>query len=140
MGRQYTNAFPILREIGVPATIFLASRFIGGTRRLWQERLWYVLQCVSETQLQSFAREWRAGTESKLAPVNLDFAKWRSFQIRCRRLHRPGRFKKRHVAAAANFHGRFCAWPRQRLLPKQCGCLSRSKGCSARVHREVRVS
>jgi peptidoglycan/xylan/chitin deacetylase (PgdA/CDA1 family) len=78
---NYTNAFPILREIGVPATIFLASRFIGGTRRLWQERLWYVLQCVSETQLQSFAREWRAGTEIKLAPVNLDFAKWRSFLL-----------------------------------------------------------
>jgi peptidoglycan/xylan/chitin deacetylase (PgdA/CDA1 family) len=37
---NFTFALPILRRYQVPATIFLALRFLGSPRRFWQDRLW----------------------------------------------------------------------------------------------------
>lgn len=78
---NYTHALPILRQVGAPATIFVVSRFIGGMRRLWQEKLWFLLKGISESQVQTFVREWRAGSGIELFPDDSDFAKWRSFLI-----------------------------------------------------------
>lgn len=36
---NYTHAFPALRRHGVPATIFLATDYVGGRRRLWHDRV-----------------------------------------------------------------------------------------------------
>lgn len=35
----YREAFPILREYGLPATVFLATDFVGTTRRFWTDDL-----------------------------------------------------------------------------------------------------
>lgn len=44
---NYEHAFPVLRKHQVPVTIFLATGFIGTSRRLWQDRLWRSLEVGS---------------------------------------------------------------------------------------------
>jgi glycosyltransferase involved in cell wall biosynthesis len=39
----YLHAFPLLKELSFPATVFLPACFIGTSRRFWQERLWLLL-------------------------------------------------------------------------------------------------
>lgn len=45
---NFVNAFPVLKQKGVPATIFLPVRFIATRRRFWQEQLWNHLQDIGE--------------------------------------------------------------------------------------------
>jgi glycosyltransferase involved in cell wall biosynthesis len=44
---NYVHAFPLIRKRHLSATIFLPLRFIGTTRRFWQEQLW---SCVRTLQ------------------------------------------------------------------------------------------
>jgi len=77
---NYTNAFSIIRRFNAPATIFLASSFIGSTRRLWQDRLWYLLRLISGTDLGDLVRNWRTQHQiEKAVPADLSFAAWRTF-------------------------------------------------------------
>ena len=41
---NYLHAFPLLYDRQLPATIFLPLRFIGTTRRFWQEQLWLAMK------------------------------------------------------------------------------------------------
>jgi peptidoglycan/xylan/chitin deacetylase (PgdA/CDA1 family) len=47
---NYTRAFPILKELGLPATIFLATGHIGQTRLFWWDQVAY---CLKQTERQS---------------------------------------------------------------------------------------
>jgi peptidoglycan/xylan/chitin deacetylase (PgdA/CDA1 family) len=49
----YTRAFPILRQYRIPATIFLATAYIGTTRWFWTDRLSYLLDHVSRVRLST---------------------------------------------------------------------------------------
>ncbi len=43
---NYLHAFPILSQMGIPATIFLATDCVEHQRPFWTERLWYLCQTV----------------------------------------------------------------------------------------------
>lgn len=36
---NYTNAFPLLKEFGLPATVFVATSFVGTTRLFWSDEV-----------------------------------------------------------------------------------------------------
>jgi peptidoglycan/xylan/chitin deacetylase (PgdA/CDA1 family) len=40
---NYTHAFPILRELGLPATIFVSTGYIGGTETFWFDRVCQII-------------------------------------------------------------------------------------------------
>lgn len=41
---NYLHAYPLLKDYGIPATIFLPTAFIGTNRWFWQDRLGYLLK------------------------------------------------------------------------------------------------
>lgn len=43
---NYTHAFPLLREMGVPATIFLSTQYIGSRDAFWFDRVSTLLFCA----------------------------------------------------------------------------------------------
>jgi peptidoglycan/xylan/chitin deacetylase (PgdA/CDA1 family) len=49
---NYKYAFPILKEKGVPATIFLATGAIGNQRQLWHDRVLKAVEMAEISQLQ----------------------------------------------------------------------------------------
>jgi peptidoglycan/xylan/chitin deacetylase (PgdA/CDA1 family) len=48
---NYLNVFPILKELSIPATIFLATEVIGSQKILWHDR---VFSAFRETQVEHF--------------------------------------------------------------------------------------
>lgn len=79
---NYTHAFPVLRKAKAPATIFLATGYIGSSRRLWQEKLWYLLNNRSEQDIQRFAKHWC--DDARISVINkpeCDFATWRAWLL-----------------------------------------------------------
>jgi len=65
-GGVYRRAFPILRRLGVPATAFVVTDFIGGKKRFWWDRLIDQARKVSslpeierEKVLNHLAEVWR---------------------------------------------------------------------------------
>lgn len=49
---NFTHAFPVLRELGIPATIFLTTGFLDERRPLWTDRLTLALARSRESMLE----------------------------------------------------------------------------------------
>jgi peptidoglycan/xylan/chitin deacetylase (PgdA/CDA1 family) len=47
----YSSAFPILAQYHVPATVFLATGYIGSDRLFWWDKVNYILQNTPETSM-----------------------------------------------------------------------------------------
>ncbi len=45
---NYTHAFPILKELGIPATVFLTTDHIGTNKLLWHDRLAFYLRSLDQ--------------------------------------------------------------------------------------------
>src|SRR5262249_49553927 len=51
---NYTNAFPILKALGIPATIFLATDAIGTGKVLWHDRVFDAFRQTSRAVLDDY--------------------------------------------------------------------------------------
>lgn len=49
---NYTTAFPILKRLGVPATIFLSSGYIGGVQTFWFDRVAFMVLNTSASRVR----------------------------------------------------------------------------------------
>ena len=60
---NYTSAFPVLRELQLPATIFLATEFIGTNELFWTDRISQSISALSRAEQyreQILGRLWGA--------------------------------------------------------------------------------
>jgi peptidoglycan/xylan/chitin deacetylase (PgdA/CDA1 family) len=70
---NFTCAFPVLRELGIPATIFLTTGFLDDGRPLWTDRLTLALEHtpVAEVETSKRVLPLRTPTERREARATL---------------------------------------------------------------------
>ena len=66
---NYTNAYPVLKQYGVPATIFLISGFVGSSTHLWWDRLWDILHAAPEPEFDAAPLLHHLGLDRPISPV-----------------------------------------------------------------------
>jgi len=66
---NYTNAYPVLKQYGVPATIFLITGFVGSSLHLWWDRLWDILHAARQPALETAPLLRLLGKGASLHPI-----------------------------------------------------------------------
>lgn len=56
---NFTSAFPVLRELGLPATLFVTTRFVDRRQPLWVDRLEYALNHGSGSFAERIAEDMK---------------------------------------------------------------------------------
>jgi peptidoglycan/xylan/chitin deacetylase (PgdA/CDA1 family) len=64
----YSHAFPLLKEFGIPATIFIATDFVLQKRPLWVDRLEYALGQKEGARAELVAEDMQLRSELKALP------------------------------------------------------------------------
>ncbi|MCI0505906.1 MAG: polysaccharide deacetylase family protein [Gammaproteobacteria bacterium] len=54
---NYENAYPIMKKYDIPATIFLATSFIGTNRWFWPDKISYLFQISNKKELFRLVKE-----------------------------------------------------------------------------------
>lgn len=49
---NFSNAFPILKELGIPATVFVTTGFLDGEEPLWTDRLEYIIGTTTKPSIR----------------------------------------------------------------------------------------
>lgn len=62
---NYDHAYPVLREYGFPATIFLATAYVGTSKWFWPERLAYLLKDLDSAGQAGYFCETLSGLMQK---------------------------------------------------------------------------
>ena len=67
---NYEFAFPILQELGIPATIFLVSDMMGTKETFWPERLAYTVTAIAD----KFSNQWSHPLLNWLREANTSYS------------------------------------------------------------------
>lgn len=65
---NYTLAYPLLRRFGIPATIFLTTRFVDQRQPLWTDRVEYLLARTESSRSAKIKKNKRINEEFKWGP------------------------------------------------------------------------
>ncbi len=111
----YEEAFPILTELGLTATVFLPTTCIGQDQPLAHDRLFWLLRLASKNAIEVAPALERAGVSS--AVVRL-FSGARNFHVLTERLvHLPDNTREKVIAELEGVIPQFREYPREfRLL------------------------
>ena len=72
---NYTLAFPILRQLRVPATIFLTTSFVENKEPLWMDRIEYAINKANPNRFEF--KVYSEGNKASAIPVEFDDRKSR---------------------------------------------------------------
>lgn len=61
---NFEVAFPVLRRHGLPATIFLATSFVGRDRMIWHDRVGHALRCATVPEVKLGPHAWPLGSRA----------------------------------------------------------------------------
>ena len=81
---NYDVAFPILKRHGIPATIFLATEFVGSERLFWPDEVLYCFSLLSERNMLDEFLDNVGSVTPKTGDINLSI---HSFIERLKKLH-----------------------------------------------------
>jgi len=123
---NYTCAFPVLRELGLPATIFLVAGLVGTTTRLWYDQVKVLVERLDGPSLPlpeclgGGSLEFRADLRGRRRTLSVLIGKLKECDddVRRRALHE---LSTRHASLLAQDDGRdhLLTWEEARLMEEQ---------------------